>query len=192
MLTFLGSRKAQDFFDPQPARHDDDGSEGVSVFLVCKVLHDWADEYCLTILKHLRAAAGPKTQLLVVEQGVSFVCDEPAAHEIPGAGRPVPPRPLLRNMGRAGSDAYSTDIMVRRQYRSHDDTTNPAFYLFFLFFVWAAGACTSKKMMCHFNGQERTITCLRDLLKQAGWELIAVHYDNPSLLSFQKVIAVPI
>ena len=47
-------------------------------------------------------------------------------------------------------------------------------------------------MMCHFNGQERTITCLRDLLNQAGWEPIAVHYDKPSLLSFQKVIAVPV
>jgi hypothetical protein len=31
-----------------------------------------------------------------------------------------------------------------------------------------------------FNGQERTITYLRDLLDQAGWRLIAVHYDEPS------------
>ena len=114
-LTVLGSRIAQNFFNPQPARHDDDNNtEGVSVFLLSKVLHDWADEYCLKILKHLRAAAGPNTQLLIVEQAMSFVCDEPASHDIPGAERPVPPQPLLRNMGRAVSNAYTTDLLVRR------------------------------------------------------------------------------
>jgi hypothetical protein len=48
------------------------------------------------------------------------------------------------------------------------------------------------KMMCFFNGQERTITHFRDLLKQAGWKLSAVHYDTPSVVRFQKVVAVPI
>ena len=47
-------------------------------------------------------------------------------------------------------------------------------------------------MMGILNGQERTITYLRDLLNQAGWKLTAVHYDAPSVLRFQKVIAVPI
>ena len=77
------------------------------------MLHDWADESCVKILKQLRAAAGPKTQLVVVEQMMSHVCDEPVAHEIPGAELPVPPQPLLRNMGRAASGAYFTDVMVR-------------------------------------------------------------------------------
>jgi hypothetical protein len=48
------------------------------------------------------------------------------------------------------------------------------------------------KMMTLLNGQERTITYLRDLLNEAGWKIIAVHHDPPAAIRFQKVIAVPI
>jgi hypothetical protein len=101
--------KGHSFFDPQPAQKDD-----VSVFLVCGIMHDRADDYCLTIMKHLRVAAGPKTQLVIVEQLIACACDEPATHEIPGAEVPVPPKPLLPNLGRASSMAYNTDVMVSR------------------------------------------------------------------------------
>ncbi|KAH9993416.1 S-adenosyl-L-methionine-dependent methyltransferase [Russula vinacea] len=126
--------QGQNFFDPQPTQHGDDNSEGVSVFLLSK------------------------TQLLIVEQVMSFACNEPAAQKIPGAELPIPPEPLLRNMGRAALNAYVGDLM----------------------------------MMCLANGQERTITYLRDLLNQAGWKLTAVHYDEPSVRRYQKAIAVPI
>jgi hypothetical protein len=46
-------------------------------------------------------------------------------------------------------------------------------------------------MMGLFNGKERTITHLRELLDQAGWKLIAVNYHSPSAQSYQKAIAVP-
>jgi len=89
---------------------------------------------------------------------ISFVCDEPAAHEIPGAELPVPPYPLLRNMGCAAQTPYISDIL----------------------------------MMSLFNGQERTVTYLRDLLNKAGWKLVAVKYDKPSVRRYYKAIAVPI
>ena len=46
-------------------------------------------------------------------------------------------------------------------------------------------------MMTLFNGQERTITSLRDLLDKAGWKLISVHEDQLSSRSYQKAIAIP-
>jgi hypothetical protein len=76
-------------------------------------MHDWSDEYCLTILKHLRAAAAPKTQLVIIEMVMPSVSEEPAAREIPGAELPAPPQPLLRS--HASAQVYNCDIMVRKQ-----------------------------------------------------------------------------
>ena len=58
-------------------------------------------------------------------------------------------------------------------------------------FFFFSPAHADKKMMSIFNGQERTITHFRDLLRRAGWKLSAVHYDSLSVSRYQKVVAVP-
>ncbi|TFY69031.1 hypothetical protein EVG20_g3321 [Dentipellis fragilis] len=73
--------------EDQPVKHAD-------VF-VRGILHDWADQYCVKILRSLRAAA-PNTRLLVVDQLVSYACKDEDANDIPGV---APPAPLLPNWG---------------------------------------------------------------------------------------------
>ena len=51
----------------------------------------------------------------MVEQVFSTVCDEHATREIQGAELPAVPKPLLRNMGRAGSSVYLVDALVRKR-----------------------------------------------------------------------------
>ena len=91
---------------PQPVKNAD-------VFLVKTVLHNWSDKYCVQILSHLRAAATPSTQLMVVENIISHICADERLEAVPGAVVQPPPAPLLPNMGHAASPAYSADIQVR-------------------------------------------------------------------------------
>ena len=95
-----------DFFTPQPVKD-------ASVFLLRNIIHDWPDKYCLQILRHLRDAAAPHTRLVIVDSLVSYACEDDSLKGIPGAERPIPPKPLLPNKGHAATIAYHADIQVR-------------------------------------------------------------------------------
>ena len=76
------------------------------------IMHDYLDEDCITILRHLRSAAMPSTQLVIVDNIMSYACPEPAAFDIPGHTISPPPAPLLSNFGAANSTAYLMDVEV--------------------------------------------------------------------------------
>ncbi|VDB92390.1 unnamed protein product [Peniophora sp. CBMAI 1063] len=94
-----------DFFSPQPVKDAD-------FFLIRMILHDYPDQDCLKILRSLRAAAKPSTQLIVVDNIMAYACEEPAANEIPGAVVTPLPAPLLPNLGEANSAAYLMDVQM--------------------------------------------------------------------------------
>jgi 6-hydroxytryprostatin B O-methyltransferase len=63
--------QAHDFFEPQPARPPgfEDAGRG-DVYLLRQILHDWDDEKCITILRHMAAAlqrTGPEGRLIVMD-----------------------------------------------------------------------------------------------------------------------------
>ena len=77
------------------------------------VLHDWSDAYCAKILRHLRAAAGDDTKLVLIENVLPYVCGDPSnVTDVPGASEPPAPAPLLPNFGYVPLLRYTGDLMV--------------------------------------------------------------------------------
>ena len=62
-----------DFFQPQPIKSPD-------VFFMKSIIHDWPDDSALTILRHLREAAGPNTKLYTMDKIVPYTCDTPSTN----------------------------------------------------------------------------------------------------------------
>lgn len=101
---------AHDFFERQTVKE-------AAVYLLHSVIHDWSDEYCIKILRQVRAAAGPNSQLVVIDCIMSYACDDPEdVKAIPGAVFPTPPAPLMRNMGQASIMPYLCDLSVSSTY----------------------------------------------------------------------------
>lgn len=100
---------AHDIFSPQP-----DAYKNPAVFILRSILHDWSDAYATRILKHLRSAAGPETKLVVIDHVLPYSCpsDFGTEESVKGLNPPLPPAPLLANMGGAGSLQYSLDILM--------------------------------------------------------------------------------
>ncbi|KAG8928406.1 hypothetical protein FRC01_005995 [Tulasnella sp. 417] len=102
----------QDFFQPQPVK-------GAAVYFLRFVLHDWKDEKCIEILKHLHDATNEESRLLIVEAVVSHACRDIGSLKDDGVegAYPAPmPKPLPANGGRAtefeaGFDMHMMNIL---------------------------------------------------------------------------------
>lgn len=81
------------------------------------ILHDWPDDECIQILKVLRAAARPQTQLIVKGIVVQYASsgDTPLTN-VPQNDVPTPPTPLLTNGGHANAFDYLIDMHVSQSY----------------------------------------------------------------------------
>ncbi|KAF7298030.1 Methyltransf-2 domain-containing protein [Mycena chlorophos] len=104
--------EAQDFFTPQPSR-----TTPVAVFVLRHVLHNWSESKSTLLLQHLRAAASPDTQLLIIDRVVRPASavesiDPDALKNIPGAAMDPAPEPLLPNWGLAAEANYHYDMAM--------------------------------------------------------------------------------
>ncbi|TFK83220.1 S-adenosyl-L-methionine-dependent methyltransferase [Polyporus arcularius HHB13444] len=101
---------AQDFFTPQPASYEVPGVGNVdhaAVFLVVRIMHNWLDEDCKKILSQLRAAAGPSTKVLIVDQILPLACRDGNESALVPADSP-----LLPNLGTAYASSYHFDLAM--------------------------------------------------------------------------------
>ena len=81
-------------------------------------MHDWPDNECLTILRHLRAAASPDSKLVIIDQILTYACRSDSSQAPGGVSKSDVPAPLLANWGAANMLAYAFDVMVR-SYTGH-------------------------------------------------------------------------
>ena len=136
------------------------------MYLLRHILHDWPNAECVTILRHLRAAATPGlTKLLIVESVVLYaspVRDGDEFASVPGVLPPsVPPPPLLPNLGRAALDTHNFDFVV-----------SSSIYLLYVLSRGSACSCLVRlQMMVALNAQERTLGGFAKLGKETGWNL---------------------
>jgi hypothetical protein len=100
--------QTHDFFTPQPVKN-------AAVFFLRYVLHDWPAEKAKLILKALRPSATPDTKLILMENIVPYAVAG-SEQNIPGDKAPVPPAPLLPNLGVVNLACYIADIHVRVRF----------------------------------------------------------------------------
>lgn len=91
------------FFDANPV-------SGASVYWLRYILHDWSDEYCVTILSRLREALGPwpQSRILICDQVMDTTAEQPT---VPG-GRSLAPKPLLANWGYVKRYSHQRDLAM--------------------------------------------------------------------------------
>ncbi|EKM53055.1 uncharacterized protein PHACADRAFT_210782 [Phanerochaete carnosa HHB-10118-sp] len=96
--------------------------KNASVFLLHTVLHDWSDDYCIRILRHLRDAAAPDTRLLIVDSLLPYACEDNSLEGIAGVEHPVHPKPLLPNLGHSATLLYHADVQMMTIFNGKERT----------------------------------------------------------------------
>jgi hypothetical protein len=84
------------------------------VFLLRAIIHNWPTEYARKILRQLAHAAMPTTRVVLVDLVLPYATQasaSPLTADIPGAGHPQLPSPLLMSAGEERS--YDLDISAR-------------------------------------------------------------------------------
>ncbi|EPQ51575.1 O-methyltransferase [Gloeophyllum trabeum ATCC 11539] len=110
------SFQVHEFFEPQPQKN-------ASVFVLRTILHDWPDSDCEVILRHLRAAATPRTRLVIGDYLISYACpDTGAAGSLAGYKPIEAPPPLLANLGKASATAYALDMSMFTNFNGQERT----------------------------------------------------------------------
>ncbi|KAI0682005.1 S-adenosyl-L-methionine-dependent methyltransferase [Earliella scabrosa] len=110
--------QTQDFFEPQPA------GLAPAVYILARIMHNWADEPCKKILSNLRAAAAPETNLIIVDQILPLACrTDPQATDGTTQTALVPPdSPLLPNLGKALVGGYHFDLTMMTMMNGKERT----------------------------------------------------------------------
>ncbi|KAK0615277.1 S-adenosyl-L-methionine-dependent methyltransferase [Bombardia bombarda] len=69
-----------DMFGPQPIKN-------AEVYWLRYIMHDWSDDYCITILSAIKSAMGPRSRILICDQVMNTTLGSP---ELPPAPAPLP------------------------------------------------------------------------------------------------------
>ncbi|KAI0064216.1 S-adenosyl-L-methionine-dependent methyltransferase [Artomyces pyxidatus] len=103
--------QTHNFFKPQPVKD-------AVVYFLRGIIHNWTDAMSITILKHLRVAAGPSSKLVIFDMLMLYACPDPA-------GLPPPPYPLLANLGLpVGGFITSFDLHMLNMLNGQERTVN--------------------------------------------------------------------
>ncbi|KAH7325589.1 S-adenosyl-L-methionine-dependent methyltransferase [Stachybotrys elegans] len=86
-----------DFFNANPIKEAD-------VYWLRYVIHDWSDDYCITILKNIRVSMGPQSRILVCDQVMNTTNGDV---QLPSA-----PAPLPANYGYYTRYSHTRDLCV--------------------------------------------------------------------------------
>jgi hypothetical protein len=91
-----------------------------AVFFMRAVTHNWPSSEMINVLKHLHAAAPPPCKLIIADLLVPHACPNPQISEV--VVHPMPPVPLLTNLGEANEGLYALDHFMGLLFNGQERT----------------------------------------------------------------------